>query len=100
MVKLSSRDVLYVAKLAKLSLTSLEVRKFQKQLAEVVEYISQLNEVETKGVAPTSQTTGLENVFRTDEVKGEQRLTQAEALSGADKIYNNYFVVKAVINKK
>ena len=88
MPKLTKKDVLHVAKLAKLSLTSFETSKFQKQLAKVIDYISELNEVDTAGVEPTSQTTGLENVFRQDVVKTEQSLS-----------HNGHFVVEAVIKK-
>lgn len=99
MGSLTKKDVEHVAKLAKLTLTSKEVTKFQKQLSKIVEYISELNDIDTSKVLPTSQTTGLENVFRVDEVKSSNLLTQDEALSGTEQIHNGLFVVKAVINK-
>jgi len=83
MGSLSKDEVLHVAKLAKLDLTSEEVTKFQKQLSKIVDYISQLSEVDTSNLEPTSQTTGLENVFRSDELK-QEGLTQEEALSGTE----------------
>lgn len=100
MVKLTKKDVEHVAKLAKLSLTSPEIDKFQKQLSKVIEYISELNEVETSNVLPTSQTTGLENVYRTDEIKSVEILTPEQALSGTEKTHNRYFVVDAVVTKE
>jgi aspartyl-tRNA(Asn)/glutamyl-tRNA(Gln) amidotransferase subunit C len=98
MGSLSKDEVLHVAKLAKLDLTSEEVTKFQKQLSKIVDYISQLSEVDTSNLEPTSQTTGLENVFRSDELK-QEGLTQEEALSGTEQTDNGFFVVKAVIKK-
>lgn len=88
MAKLTRKDVLHVAKLAKLKLTDKEVEKYLQQLAKVVDYISQLSEVDTTGVEPTSQTTGLENVFRPDVVKTDQSLS-----------HSGHFVVEAVIKK-
>ena len=90
---------MHVAKLAKLTLTPNEIRKFQEQLSKIVDYISQLSEVDTSNYEPTSQTTGLENIFRTDEIKPVS-FTQDEALSGSDKTHNGYFVVDAVLDKE
>jgi aspartyl-tRNA(Asn)/glutamyl-tRNA(Gln) amidotransferase subunit C len=72
MVKLTRQEVIHVADLARLTLTPAEISKFQKQLSEVVNYISRLQQVETQGVLPSSQTTGLENVLRPDEVKASE----------------------------
>lgn len=99
MAKLTKDNVLHVAKLAKLTLTEEEVKKYLSQLAKVVDYISQLEEVDTSDVEPTSQTTGLTNVFRSDEVKQEECLSQEDALSGTDKVHNGYFEVPGIIDK-
>lgn len=92
--KLSKKEVLHIAKLANLHLTEKEVRKFQRELSDILEYIEVLNELDTKGVKPTSQVTGLENVFREDVV--EKSLTQTEALSGTRSKYKGYFKIKAI----
>lgn len=97
MSKLTREDVLHVAKLAKLDLTEEEIKKFTPQLSSVIDHISELSNVDTKNVEPTSQTTGLENVYRDDEIKSENGLTNEEAVSGTDQIYNGYFKVKAIL---
>ncbi len=99
MVKLSEKDVLHVAKLARLDIDAKELPKLQKQLSEVVDFVGQLSEVNTNYVEPTSQTTGLENVFRTDEVNPQSGLSQDEALSGTEKTHNGYFSAGRVIKK-
>ncbi|OGM15139.1 hypothetical protein A2V56_00480 [Candidatus Woesebacteria bacterium RBG_19FT_COMBO_42_9] len=98
-MKLTKKDVLHVAKLAKLSLSPSEISTFEKQLSDVVSYVSELSEVDTRDVEPTSQTTGLTNVFREDSEEGESLSTE-KALSGTEKIHNNYFVVPQVITKE
>jgi aspartyl-tRNA(Asn)/glutamyl-tRNA(Gln) amidotransferase subunit C len=98
--KLTTADVKHVAKLAKLKLSKDEVGKFVNQLSEVVSYIDELAEVPTDNIEPTSQTTGLTNVTRKDEVKSERILTQEEALSGSDNIHNGYFKVPYVFEGK
>lgn len=89
-------DINHVAKLAKLSLTEEEKSKLEKQLEETVEYVKGLDEVDTNGVDPTSQVTGLENVTRNDEVKSS--LTQDQALSNSKSTHNGFFKVKGVLN--
>jgi aspartyl-tRNA(Asn)/glutamyl-tRNA(Gln) amidotransferase subunit C len=95
--KLTEKEVEHVAALAKLSLSSQETVKFQKQLSEILEYINLLNVVETDQVEPTNQVTGLENVFRED--KTGESFSQAEALSGAKDISQGRFKVKAILGK-
>jgi len=88
-------DVTHVAKLANLSLSDEEKKKFEKQLEETIEYIESLNEVNTEGVEPTSQVTGLENVTREDEIRPS--LSQEEALRNAKSTHNGFFKVKGIL---
>jgi len=97
MAKLTKADVLHVAKLAKLSLADEEIAKFTSQLSVVVDYFSELSKVDTTNVEPTSQTTGLMNVYREDVVTNNQSLNQDQALSGTDKTYNGFFKVPAIL---
>ncbi len=91
-------DIKHVAKLANLSLSDEEEKKFSAQLEETVSYIEGLNEVDTNGVSPTSQVTGLENITREDEVT--QSLSQEEALSNAKSTHNGFFRVKGILNNE
>lgn len=99
MAKLTKADVLHVAKLAKLDLTESEIKKFLPQLSSIIDFISQLDEVDTKGIEPTSQTTGLTDVFREDEVKPSS-IDQDGAISGTDNVYNGYFKVPAILSER
>jgi aspartyl-tRNA(Asn)/glutamyl-tRNA(Gln) amidotransferase subunit C len=51
---LSREDVLRIAELARLELTSDEVDLFTRQLAHILEYVEQIRTLDTTGVAPTS----------------------------------------------
>ena len=66
---LTSQQVQHIAKLARLGLQSHEVQKFVGQLDSIFTCIDTLNEVDTTGVEPTSQVTGLKNVMRGDKVE-------------------------------
>ena len=100
MAKLTKSDVEHVANLAKLDLTDKEKSKYLPQLASVIDYISELSEVDTKNVNPPSQTTGLENVARQDEVENGQSLPQEQATSGTDELFNGYFKVDAILGER
>jgi aspartyl-tRNA(Asn)/glutamyl-tRNA(Gln) amidotransferase subunit C len=100
MASLTKNDVTHVAKLAKLNLTEAEEDKFLSQLSNIVNFISDLSEVDTTNIEPTSQTTGLTNVYREDVVKPEALLTNEEALSGTDETYNGYVKVDAILSER
>jgi aspartyl-tRNA(Asn)/glutamyl-tRNA(Gln) amidotransferase subunit C len=99
MAKLTRQDVVHVAELANLTLTDSEIDKFLPQLSKVLEYVGQLEEVDTSGVLPTSQTTGLANVLRNDELKPSS-ISKDIALSGTDSVHNDYFKVDALLTQR
>lgn len=65
---IDTKTVEHIASLARLGLKAGEAEKFAGQLGAFLEHVEMLNEVDTTGVLPTSQVTGLENVTRKDEV--------------------------------
>lgn len=68
MASLSPKDIRHIAKLTRLQLREEEVEKFGKELSAILAYVEKLQEVNTKGVEPTAQVTGLNSVFRHDEI--------------------------------
>lgn len=60
-------DVLYVAALSKIAITDAEAEAFTKELDAILGYVRQLDGVDTTGLQPTYQVTGLKNVMRKDE---------------------------------
>ncbi len=87
-------DVTYVADLARLRLSADEISTFQKQLVDVLGYVSQLNEVDV------SQVTGpggaqTKNNLRADVLAPS--LPVPEALANAPRQDNNLFVVPRMI---
>lgn len=91
-------DVVHVAKLANLPLTSEEKKKFEKQLSDILSYIDKLNEVDTSDVESTSQVTGLENVVRED--KASPSLSQEEVLKNTKSKHNGLFKVPAILDSE
>ena len=100
MIKLSKDDILHIAKLSRLELSSSEINKFKVQLSEILSYVEELKKINTKGIEPTSQTTNLENIFADDVVKPEYMLSVKEAISGSDKTVNNLFAVPMLLTQR
>jgi len=71
---------LHLAKLSNLSLEESEIESLQRDLDNIVGYISQLDELNTEGVEPTYQVFEMENVWREDEIK-PQDATREELLN-------------------
>ena len=87
-------DVTYVADLARLKLSPEEIATFQKQLGDVLGYVSQLNEVDVSHVSLLGEA-DLRNNLRADEIRPS--LTPAEALANAPRQDNNLFVVPRIL---
>ena len=92
------KDVEHIAKLAKLEFTDAEKEKFTHQLNQILEYMEQMNKLDTSRVEPLSHVIELSNVFRIDEVK--QGVSTEEALKNAPSKTEEFFKVPKVINEK
>lgn len=68
-MSVSLEDVRHLAELSQIRLSKAELTSLAGDIDRIVGYIDQLDELDTVGVEPTFQLTGLENVWRTDEVK-------------------------------
>lgn len=97
-MKLTKDQVKHVAKLANLPLSDQEEEKYAQQLSKILEYVEQLNAVDTSNVEPTHSVTGLSNVMRADET--EPSLSQEEALQNAKNKENGFFKVKAIFDER
>ena len=71
---ISDETIEYVGILAKLDLSEEEKEQAKKDMVNMLDYIDQLNELDTEGVEPMSHVFSLHNVFRSDEVaNGDDR---------------------------
>lgn len=94
--ELTREEATHVEKLANLQLKSSEAEKFQEQLSEVIDYnISQLSKVNTQGISPLTNVSGLTDVKDEDEPRPS--LSQEDSLVNATDTYNGFFKVKAIL---
>ncbi|OGD70199.1 hypothetical protein A3A84_00400 [Candidatus Collierbacteria bacterium RIFCSPLOWO2_01_FULL_50_23] len=96
---ITTDDVAKVGILANLPLTEDEKKLFADQFSMTIDVVNQLNEIDTKGITPTSQVNHLENVTRPDVIDDDRVLTQEQALSGAKNTHQGFFVVKQILEK-
>ncbi len=96
MTQISRDDVLHLARLSSLQLSDDEIDALQNDLAGIIGYIEQLGELDTSGVEPTYQVTGLTNVWREDVVD-QGDITREQLLSLAHESQDNAVKVPKVL---
>ena len=67
MIKITKDEVKKVAHLARLELNEDEINKHAEQLEKILEYIKQLEKIDTNDVPCTTRAIEVINVFRKDE---------------------------------
>ncbi|MDO8663511.1 MAG: Asp-tRNA(Asn)/Glu-tRNA(Gln) amidotransferase subunit GatC [Candidatus Wildermuthbacteria bacterium] len=100
---LTEKDLQHIANLARIKLSKDEERKFSKELGMILDFIGQLNKVDTSKVEPAYQITGLVNSFRADEHRKDFEMNEDlnEKLIGqAPHTENRFIKVRSVLNKK
>ncbi len=78
---ITDQDVRHLCKLANLALTDAEVARMATELEAIVDYVQQLQSVDTTGVEPIANVAGLVNVTRPDEPG--PLLSQSQVLANA-----------------
>ncbi len=94
-MSLSREDVAKVALLARLRLEPAELDRFTSQLSAIVDYVAQLQELDTANVEPLAHGVEVVNVFR-DDVR-QPELSRDAALANAPKRNAENFLVPIVL---
>ena len=68
MSTITNDDVRHLAQLSSLQMSDAEAELLRVGLEKIINYINQLDNLDTDGVEPTYQVTGLQNVWRDDEI--------------------------------
>ena len=97
MTKITKDEVKKVAHLARLELNSDEINNHAKQLEKILEYIKQLDKINTSDVPCTTRAIEVINSFRKDE-KIDSECTQ-ELLELGPSREDKYFKVPKIINE-
>jgi aspartyl-tRNA(Asn)/glutamyl-tRNA(Gln) amidotransferase subunit C len=99
-VKISEKEVRYIAELANLRLSDDEIGKHAADLEEILTYVEKLNELDTENVEPVAQVIypGSETATLRDDVVGAS-FSQDLALQPAPKAGAGHFKVPKVIER-
>jgi len=81
--------------LARLNLTEDEKDLFSRQVGSIIDYIDQLNELDTTSVKPTAHILPINNVFREDRLRDS--LPRDKALRNAPQTDEGFFKVPKII---
>jgi aspartyl-tRNA(Asn)/glutamyl-tRNA(Gln) amidotransferase subunit C len=90
--------VRHIAHLSRLALSEEELATFGEQLRRIVEYVEQLNEVDTEGVEPTAHPLAATDALREDEP--QESLAAEKVLANAPQHAANYFKVPKVLDQE
>ncbi|HRF28476.1 MAG TPA: Asp-tRNA(Asn)/Glu-tRNA(Gln) amidotransferase subunit GatC [Candidatus Saccharibacteria bacterium] len=96
MTQISRDDVVHLATLSNLQLEESEIESLRADIEKILEYVEQLNELDTEGLEPTYQVTDLENVWRDDSPK-EDAADREALLALAPEAQNNSVKVPKVL---
>ena len=97
MKRISSDEVRKVAQLARLQLNESEINQHAEQLEKILEYIKQLEKINTKNIQCTTRAIEVVNVLRKDEKKEYEN--SEELLNLAPSRENKFFKVPKIINE-
>ena len=96
MSTITTDDVRHLADLSNLQLSDEEVADLQVDLGNILSYVEQLSTLDTTGVEPTYQVTGLQNVWR-DDVIEHSGVSREALLAIAPESENNSIKVPQVL---
>lgn len=88
-----------IATLAHIPITDEEAGELAHGFTTTMDVVDKLGKVDVKGVTPTSQVTGFENVFREDEIDSSRMFTQEQALANGKRTHNGFFVVDQILDE-
>ena len=97
MTRINKEEVKKVAHLARLELEEHEINNHAEQLEKILEYIKQLEKIDTDGVASTTRAIEVINVLRKDEKKNSD--CTDELLELAPSRENKFFKVPKIISE-
>ena len=97
MTKISNQEVKKVAHLARLELNEDEINNHAQQLEKILEYIKQLEKIDTNDVPCTTRAIEVSNVFRKDELKNSDCTEELLELSPSRE--NSYFKVPKIMSE-
>ena len=99
MTRITSDDVRKVAKLCRLEIPEDDIEKYSNQLEGILEYIAQLERIDTLNVPPTTRAVEVVNVFREDTIVSSSSDVRDKILDLAPKREGEFFRVPKILSE-
>tara|TARA_B100000745_G_C20010088_1_gene343165 strand:+ start:437 stop:736 length:300 start_codon:yes stop_codon:yes gene_type:complete len=94
-IRITSEEVRHLSVLTRISMTDDEIEIMRDQMADILDSIEVLREVDTDGIEPTAHSVGLDSVMREDV--SSDSISLEDALSNAPLIEGDFIRVRAVL---
>ena len=95
-MEVERETIMHLADLSNFSVSDTECESLKQDLGEILNYISQLDEIDVSDVEPTYQVFEMENVWRDDEIL-PQEATREELLALTKEQKDNQIKVPKVL---
>ena len=94
-MKIDKNTTLKIAKLARIKIDNSEIEELSAELNSILDWVEQLNEVNTDNIEPLSNVSMSKLPFREDIQNNEDKSN--DVLSNAPEKLENYYVVPKVV---
>jgi len=94
-MKIDKDSIKKIAHLARLEFDEKSAEKMSMDMSQILDWVEQLNEVDTSGVEPLTTMSSEINIMREDQIANQ--LGHEEALKNAPKKDSDYFRVPKVL---
>ncbi len=71
-MNITEKEIEHLAALSNFSLEKKEAKSLKNDLENIIQYISELSELNTENIEPTYQVFEMENVWRPDEIENQE----------------------------
>tara|TARA_Y100001968_G_C19422330_1_gene752448 strand:+ start:1648 stop:1935 length:288 start_codon:yes stop_codon:yes gene_type:complete len=95
MTKITPAEVIQVAKLARLEIPENELEMYANQLEKIINYVAELEKVDTQNVIPTTRAVEVINMVRSDKI--EKTNVREELLDLAPNREGDFFRVPKIL---
>ncbi|HOW60934.1 MAG TPA: Asp-tRNA(Asn)/Glu-tRNA(Gln) amidotransferase subunit GatC [Candidatus Moranbacteria bacterium] len=94
---LTREEILHIATLARIGLDEKDIKKYQNELSEILDYFKKLNELNVEGIEPIGHITGMQNIYRSDINKEFEPLEKERIIKNIPENKDGYIKVKSVL---
>ncbi|RJQ37542.1 Asp-tRNA(Asn)/Glu-tRNA(Gln) amidotransferase subunit GatC [Candidatus Parcubacteria bacterium] len=96
---ITKADVHHIARLARIALSAREETALEQELSGILDFIAELNAVDTAAAEPLTGGTDLVNSWRDDAPPAEQAGDPAALIAAAPEHRDGYIAVRAVFDR-